>query len=82
MEALLPASYLEKTNQSKVTFYPNSRARVLGSKMLAKYFGPHRLPFNGPELCVRVQSGSGVDSVRAGDQIRMKKMKVQLNEVC
>ncbi|XP_063676952.1 transient receptor potential cation channel subfamily A member 1-like [Bolinopsis microptera] len=81
VEALLPASYLEKTNQSKVTFYPNSRARVLGSKLLAKYFGPHRLPFNGPELCVRVQAGSGVDSIRAGDQIRMKKMKVQLNEI-
>ena len=80
MEALLPAFYLENHNQSKVTFYPNRKARVLGSKTLARYIGPHQLPFTGPELSLRVATG-GVDSKMMVDQSKFKKMKNQLNEV-
>ena len=81
VEALLPSFFLEKNNQSKITFYPNKKARVLGSKMLAKYIGPHQLPFNGPELSQRVSSGSGAESKMMVDESKIKKMRNQLNEV-
>ena len=81
VEALLPSFFLEKNNQSKITFYPNKKARVLGSRMLAKYIGPHQLPFNGPELSQRVSSGSGAESKMMVDESKIKKMRNQLNEV-
>ncbi|KAL5265822.1 hypothetical protein ACHWQZ_G006498 [Mnemiopsis leidyi] len=82
VEALLPSFFLEKKNQSKKTFYPNKKARVLGSKMLARYIGPHHLPFNGPELSQRVSSGSGAKSSKMMvDESKIKKMRNQLNEI-
>ena len=48
--------------------------------MLARYIGPHQLPFNGPELSLRVSAG-GVDSKMMVDEGRIKKMKNQLTEV-
>ena len=80
MEVLLPTDYQERKNTSKKTFYPNKKERVLGSRLLARYVGPHQLPFNGSDLSSRVKD-TETETQGTIDGGKLKKMKKQITEV-
>ena len=80
VEVLLPTFFLENKNKSKQTFFPNLKKRIMGSRVLAKYLTPYKVPFNGPELCTRVTYG-GEESKILVETSKIKKLKYQMNEV-